>query len=116
MTKEKEFVFPMNYKNKEKFLGFIDYKVLCVIGAIAIIVFGVLNKINLSLIIKVCVFITVVGCFSIFIVVGINGENMVDFLYFAGKYFIKEKVYVYRKVDERKEVKACISQLKRGSQ
>ena len=116
MTKEKEFVFPMNYKNKEKFLGFIDYKVLGVIGAMAIIVFGVLNKINLSLIIKVCVFITIVGCFSIFVIVGVNGENMVDFLYFVGKYVAKEKVYVYRKVDERKEVKSCISQLKRGSQ
>lgn len=116
MTKEKEFIFPMNYKSKEKFLGFIDYKVLGVIGGVAIIVFFILNKINLSLIAKVCVFITIVGCFSIFIIVGVNGENMVDFLYFVVKYVVKEKIYVYRKVDERKEVEECINQLKCGSQ
>lgn len=110
----KEFIFPMNYKKKEKFLGFIDYKTLTVIGIISVVCWLLLKKFELKLTVKIGVFITIVGFFSILILIGVNGENMLDFLYFMGKYLIHEKVYVYRK-DEEKEVNKCEKLLKRGS-
>ena len=114
MTKEKEFIFPMNYKKKEKFLGFIEYKSLGVIAILSLLIFLVLKNIKLSLIISVSIFIAVVGFFSILILVGVNGENMIDFIYFIGKFSINEKVYVYRKTEEKRRVNICESLLKRG--
>lgn len=109
----KEFIFPMNYKKKEKFLGFIDYKCLAIIGSLAFFMFLLLKNISLDITVKVVLFIIVVGFFSILILFGVNGENMLNFLYFVFKYLIKEKVYVYRKVDnERRSI--CESLLSHG--
>jgi len=109
---EKEFIFPMNYKNKEKFLGIIDYKVLIVIGIIAASMFFILKNIEVDIVVRVSIFIVVVGFFSILILIGVNGENMLDFLYFMLKYLKNEKVYVYRKSEESGSI--CESLLKRG--
>lgn len=113
MLKEKEFIFPMNYKKKEKFLGFVDYKTLIVIGIIAFFCWWLLKNIELKMTIKVSIFIIVVGFFSVLIMIGINGENMLDFLYFVSKYLMHEKVYVYRRDDEE-EVNRCEKLLKHG--
>ena len=114
MAKEKEFIFPLNYKKKEKFLGFIDYRTLGLIIFLGFIVFSVLKNIEIGMVIKVSVFITVVGFFSVLILVGVNGENMLDFLYFVMKYFIREKVYVYRKTEDKEVNDICRNLLKRG--
>ena len=102
---KKEFIFPMNYKSREKFLGFIDYKIIITIVAFSSLTFFILKNLEINLTIKVTVFILVVGFFSIFIIVGINGENMLDFLWFMGKFLIKEKVYVYRKIENKEVIK-----------
>ena len=103
MTNEREFIFPMNYKKKEMFLGFIDYKTLTVIGIFSGIMFFILKNITADITIKISLFIIVVGFFSILILVGVNGENMLEFLYFVGKYLINEKIYLYRKTEERRK-------------
>jgi len=109
----KEFIFPMNYKKKEKFLGFIDYKCLLVIAILGAGMFFILKNIQISLTIKVTLFICIVGFFSILILIGVNGENMVSFLYFVFKYLVNEKVYVYSKVDnERRSI--WVNLLNRG--
>ena len=113
MTKEKEFIFPMNYKKKEKFLGIVDYKCIFVISILALGVFFLLKNLNIEVILKVSIFIVVVGFFSILILVGVNGENMVDFLYFVLKYLTSEKIYVFRKTEEKRR-NICESLLKRG--
>ena len=114
MDKEKEFVFPMNYKKKEKFLGFIDYKCVVVIFVFAFLIFSILKDLELNITVKVSVFIVVVGFFSVFILIGVNGENMLSFLYFMLKYLLKEKVYVYRKTIDKERKMICENLLKHG--
>jgi len=116
LKEKREFIFPMNYKNKEKFLGFIDYKVVVAILVFAFFVFVILKNIGMSLISKVTLFIVIVGFFSILIAIGVNGENMLDFLWFMIKYFIKEKVYVYRKIEDERRSKTCENLLSHISQ
>lgn len=107
LKEKKEFIFPLNYKNKEKFLGVIDYKILITIAIFAFIMFSILKNTNMSLIVDVTIFIVVVGFFSIFLVVGVNGENMLDFLWYMVRYFIRERVYVYRKLSGEEGNKKC---------
>jgi len=96
----KKYIFPMNYKRKEKFLGVIDYKVLMVSVVIGGVVFYLLKNIAIDIIYKIVLFIFFAGIPIVFILVGANGENMIDFMCFVLKYFIKERVYVYKKVEE----------------
>lgn len=94
---KKEFVFPMNYKKKERFLGIIDYKTLFVIILLSVGEFLLLRNLSLSIQIKIGIFIVTVGFVSILILVGVNGENMLEFFGFLIKFLVKEKVYLYRK-------------------
>lgn len=64
--------------------------------------------------VKVTIFIITVGFLAILLIVGVNGENMLDFLWFMLKYLIRERTYVYRKTEE--EVGVCESLLKHISQ
>ena len=64
--------------------------------------------------VKVTIFIITVGFLAILLIVGVNGESMLDFLWFMFKYFIRERTYVYRKTEE--EVGVCENLLKRISQ
>jgi hypothetical protein len=115
LEKDIEFIFPMNYKEKEKFLGFIDYRTLVVLGGIGVILFLILKSIKLGLIIKISIFISIILFFSIIILIGINGENMLDFMYFSIKFLIKPRVYVYRKFDEKGRSNLCKKRLSHGS-
>ncbi len=114
MDKERDFIFPMNYKSKEKFLGLIDYKTLAAIACLAILTFFILKGLEMKVAVKVSIFIIIVGFFTILILVGVNGENMLDFLYFIIKYLINEKIYVYRKTDDKEDYGICERLLKHG--
>lgn len=116
MNKQKEFVFPMNYKEKEKFLGIVEYKVVFVISIFWMVVFFFIRNIKIELLPKVVLFITICGFFTVLILVGVNGENMVDFIYFMMKFFMREKVYVYRKTEEKEKIFKCLNRLDHGSQ
>lgn len=100
MREERYFVFPMNYNKKESFLGFIDYRALVLIGVTAFIIFSLLKLIDLNLKVKVCIFIIFCGMPVILLLIGINGENMVDFLKYVFRFLVKDKVYVYRKSED----------------
>lgn len=97
MKEEKYFIFPMNYNKKENFLGFIDYRALILIGIIAFTLFSVLRYPEINLKVKVCIFIVFTGIPVILLLIGINGENMMDIVKYMFKYLIKDKIYVYRK-------------------
>lgn len=111
---EKEFIFPLNYKEKEKFLGIVEYKVLVAIAVIGVITFFTLKYLELELSYKIVIFVVITGFFAVLILVGVNGENMLDFSYFMFKFLIRERVYVYRKTEEREKKRICESRLKRG--
>ena len=103
MKEEKVYYFPENYDKKEKFLGIIDYKLLIIIGIICVIVFYTLKYIEVNIKIKICLFIVLAGFPSIFILIGVNGENMADFIKYMFKFLIREKVYLYRKTEDGNE-------------
>lgn len=103
MKEEKTYIFPENYNKKEKFLGIIDYKLLVVIVVIGFITFYTLKYIEINMKLKVCLFIVLAGFPSIIILIGVNGENMVDFIKYIFKFLIKPRVYVYRKTEEKDE-------------
>ena len=114
MEKDIEFVFPMNYKEKEKFLGFIDYRTLSVLGGIGVILFLILRTIKMTLVIKISIFVSIILFFAIIILIGVNGENMLDFMYFSIKFLIRPRVYVYRKFDEKERSNLCKKRLSHG--
>ena len=101
--KEIQFIFPMNYKEKEKFLGFIEYRTLIVLGVIGAILFLILKGVEINLIAKVSIFVSIILFFGVVILIGVNGENMLDFMYFAIKFLANSRVYVYRKFDDKEE-------------
>lgn len=113
MREDKEFIFPMNYKEKEKFLGIVDYKTLILIGFLAFITFLILKNLDISITVRISIFVVTVGFFSILMLVGVNGESMLAFICFVIKYLVNEKVYVYRKTEDRRN-KLCINLLKHG--
>lgn len=100
MNIRKQYIFPLNYKRKEKFLGIIDYKVVIFIVILSAIILFIIKNININISLKIFIFIFFVGVPSIFVLVGINGENMIDFLYFIIKYLLKGKVFVYMTEEE----------------
>lgn len=97
---KKKYVFPMNYKQKEKFLGIIDYRVLGFIALLGVSSYFLVRNLPIKILDKIIICIILVGIPSIFMLVGVNGENMLDFIYFIFKYSVKNKVYVYKKVEE----------------
>lgn len=103
MKEEKIYYFPENYNKKEKFLGIVDYRLVIVIGIIGIIVFYTLKYIELGIKIKVSLFIVLTGLPAIIILIGVNGENMIDFFKYILKFLIRPKVYVYRKTEGKNE-------------
>ena len=103
MKEEKIYIFPENYNKKEKCLGIIEYKLLVIITIICMIVFYTLKYVSLNMKLKVCLFIVLAGFPIIIISIGINGENMVDFIKYIFKFLIKPRIYVYRKTEEGNE-------------
>lgn len=103
MKEEKVYFFPQNYNKKEKFLGVFDYRAIFIIGILGSCAFYLLKAIEINIKIKVCIFLIFTLFPAIFMFVGINGENMMDIMKYAIKFFIKERVYVYRKTEDKNE-------------
>lgn len=102
----------MNYKKREKFLGVVEYKNLFVILGIGVLIFEILKCFQIETGVKVAIFVMLLFFCSLIILIGINGENMLDFLYFALKFYTKAKVYLYRKTaKEEGEIYEKISKI-----
>ncbi|MBP3284670.1 MAG: hypothetical protein J6M02_04145 [Clostridia bacterium] len=93
----KQFIFPANYNRKEKFLGMVEYKTIIVIASWGAFLFYLLKFFGWAWIVKVYVFLIFFGIPSIFLLVGFNGENMLDVVRYLVKYSVSPKEYVYRK-------------------
>ena len=93
----KQYIFPANYNRKEKFLGMIEYKTMIVIGAWGGLLFYVLKFFSCSWLVKLYVFLILFGIPAIFLLVGFNGENMVDVMGYLVKFAVSPKAYVYLK-------------------
>jgi len=94
----KYFMFPANYNRKEKFLGFIDYKIVTIIGVWGVCVGFIIKQLSCTWLVKLYIFLFLFGIPAIFLLVGFNGENMADVFRYIVKYFVRPKVYVYKRI------------------
>ena len=92
-----KFIIPQNYNFKNKIFGIIDYSTAILNILWYSIVFTILhfscNNWNIK------IFLLISFCFpiTIFSVVGFNGENIIYVFKYLLKYFLKPKLYLYKK-------------------
>ena len=92
-----KFIFPQNYNLNTKILGIIEYSSAIVDLIWAILIFTLESLFLKSISIKIFLFIILVFPVLIFSIVGVNGENLIYYLNYMLKYFVKQKIYLYEK-------------------
>ena len=92
-----KFIFPQNYNFNSKILGLIEYSAAILDLLWGGIVFLIINTFFHSISAKIFVFIIFVFPVLIFSVVGVQGENLIYFLTYMVKYFLKQKLFFYEK-------------------
>ena len=92
-----KFIFPQNYNFNSKILGLFDYSAAILDLIWGALIFGLVNLFLNSFSTKLFVFIILVLPVVIFSVVGVQGENLIYFIKYMVKYFIKQKLYLYDK-------------------
>lgn len=97
------YIFPSNFDNAGKFLGLVEYRTLILIAVWFAVTIGACCFLPVSINIKVYGFIFAFFPPAIFLIIGINGDSVIDFI----KYFIKfnknARVYTYSKQESFKE-------------
>ncbi len=96
-----KFIFPQNYRFKNKILGIIDYTTAFVNLIWYIIVLILVNLIFDSIDLKVFVFITL--CFPLLLLSfsGFHGENIVTVMRYLFKFIFRQKLYFYSRKYKR---------------
>ncbi len=92
-----KFIFPQNYDFKNKLLGVVDYSTAFVNLLWCAFVFLLVNLFFSSLTVKIFVFVVLCFPLLLFSFVGFNGENIVYVFSYLFRFFIRPKLFVYRK-------------------
>lgn len=91
-----KFIFPRNYKYKNKLFGIVDYGTAIINLIFYIIIYFIINLFFVK--IKIKIFLFVLICFPFFLLSIINNEN--ESIFSIIKYFIKylksKKIYLYK--------------------
>ena len=92
-----KFIFPQNYDFKNKLLGVIDYSTAFVNLLWYAIIFILIQLIFKDLTIKI--FIFVILCFPLLLLsfAGFNGENILSVFSYLLHFFIRPKLFLYKK-------------------
>ena len=92
-----KFIFPHNYRFKNKLFGIIDYSSLILNFIWDFIILFFINLIFKDLNIKIFIFI--LFCFPVFLfsIIGFNHENIIYILVYIIKYLRSHKLYLYSK-------------------
>ena len=98
------YVFPNNFDDAGKFLGLIEYRTLVSIAIWFAVVLGLCYFLKVSVQIKVYGFIFMFFPPALFLIIGINGDNVLDFIRYFLKFSKNASVYIYSKDDETQEV------------
>jgi len=93
-----KFIFPQNYNFNSKILGIIEYSAAILDLIWGGFIFLIINIFFTSISTKIFVFIILFLPIFIFSIVGVQGENLIYFLTYMIKYFIKQKLYFYEKI------------------
>lgn len=91
-----KFIFPQNYKYKNKILGLIDYSTVIINIIIYAIVYFCVNLFFSRIKIKIFVFVLI--CFPCFLfsLLGNGHENIFSVFKYIIKYIKSNKLYLYK--------------------
>ena len=92
-----KFIIPQNYNFKNKIFGIIDYSTVILNVLWYSTVFIILNISCNDWSIKIFLLISFCFPITIFSVVGFNGESIIYVFKYLLKYFLKPKLYLYKK-------------------
>ena len=92
-----KFIFPQNYDFKNKLFGVIDYTTVFVNVVWDAFVFLICNILLPNWTLKI--FVIVIFCFPLilFSLAGFNGENILYVLSYLIRFFIRQKLFLYKK-------------------
>ena len=91
-----KFIFPKNYRYKNKIFGIIDYSTAIINLIFYVIVYFITNFIFKQISMKIFVFVLV--CFPCFLlsIVGRERENVFFVIKYVLKYIKSKKLYLYK--------------------
>lgn len=91
-----KFIYPQNYKFKNKIFGVMDYATAIINIVIYVVVYFFIKMIFRNLKIKIFVFVLI--CFPCFLlsVINTNSENIFSIIKYIFKYIKKPKLYLYK--------------------
>ena len=92
-----KFIIPQNYNFKNKILGIIDYSTAFFNIIWYIAMFVILHLLFNDWNIKVFLLISLCFPITLFSIVGFNGEPIVYVFKYVFKYFLRPKLYLYKK-------------------
>jgi len=92
-----KFIIPQNYNFKNKILGIIDYSTLFFNIIWYVLIFIFLNLLLKNWNIKIFLLISLCFPITIFSIVGFNGESVVYVFKYVIKYFLRPKLYLFKK-------------------
>ena len=92
-----KFIFPQNYDFKNKLFGIIDYSTAFVNLLWDSLILILANLIFKSLTLKI--FILIIFCFPLLLlsISGFNGENIIYVFTYLIRFFMKPKLFLYKK-------------------
>lgn len=91
------FIFPGNYKFKNKIFGFIDYSTAIINAIWYLIIYRFLKIIPISFSIKIYIFIILSFPLFLFSFFGFNNENIIYFFYYVFKFLKNRRIYFFSK-------------------
>ena len=92
-----KFIFPQNYRFKNKLLGIIDYSTLFLNIIFAFLLFGFINLLFNNINLKIFIFIIFYFPILLFSIIGFNHENILYIIIYLIKYIKNNKLYLYNK-------------------
>lgn len=91
-----KFIFPQNYKFKNRIFGIIDYSTAIINIIWYLLIYFLVNLIFTE--IKIKIFIFILLCFPFFLIsiIGFNHENIISVIIYITKFFKNRKIYLYK--------------------
>lgn len=92
-----KFIFPQNYKYKNKLFGIIDYQSLIFNIIWDFIIFLLSSLFSFSITMKVILFSILCLPILIITIIGFNHENIIYAIIYIIRFYRKNKIYIYKK-------------------
>ena len=92
-----KFIIPQNYDFKSKVFGVIPYSTLIFNVIWYIIVFSILHFFISDWNIKIFLLISLAFPITLLSIIGLNGEPFIYVIIYITKYFIRPKIYLFKK-------------------